>query len=98
MKMETTSQWAPEGICYVEAGYEFSETSLFTRMRCIYLECTEPLLTRVHCVTNNRLSQRRAFVIFCVDSSMLSKPIQCSHRISIGFGMQLHYIPVTVVS
>ena len=33
MKMETTSQWAPEGICYVEAGYEFSETSLFTRMR-----------------------------------------------------------------
>ena len=33
--------------------YEFSNSSLFARMHCIYPECTAPHFTRVHCATNN---------------------------------------------
>ena len=45
-------------------------------MHCILPECTAPLFTRVHCVTNNTMmSHRRAVVLFRVDFSELSKPI-----------------------
>ena len=46
-------------------GYEFSNSSRFTRMHCIYPERTAPLFTRVHCATNNtRMSHSRVVVLF----------------------------------
>ena len=40
--------------------YEFSNSSLFTKIHCI-AECTAPLLTRVHCATNNTRMSYRLF-------------------------------------
>ena len=48
--------------------YEFSKSSLFTRMLCAFLpECIAPS-TRVHCATNNtRFWHRCAGGLFCVN-------------------------------
>ena len=44
-------------------------------------------LTRVHCAINNpRMSHRPAVVLFGMDSSELSKPNQCTDRISFEVG------------
>ena len=43
-----------------KSKYEFSNSSLFTRMHCI-AECTAPLFTRTHCALNNTRMSYRLF-------------------------------------
>ena len=49
--------------------YEFSNSSLFTRMHCTLPEYIAPLFTRVYCATNNTRMSHWAVVLFRVDSS-----------------------------